>query len=192
VSEFSAIAPWSAICFVCKQTGPRSITADAAAEQPALLAEVERLRVELADVLEIAIARGDSLGYESMDYCARLEQLRPANEREAAARVECGRLNGQAAGKVKELLAEVERLRDELAEAERLRDAYKVELGGLCKAMADSSLLPTGFIAAELRKERIEALYDAFGADETKWPDSAKARLAGLQEDQARYEARYT
>ena len=90
------------------------------------------------------------------------------------------------------LLAEVERLRDELAEAERLRDAYKVELGGMCKAMADSSLLPTGFIAAELRKERIEALYGAFGADETKWPDSAKARLAGLQEDQARYEARYT
>lgn len=57
-----------------------SITADAAAEQPALLAEVERLRVELADVLEIAIARGDSLGYESMDYCARLEQLRPDSE----------------------------------------------------------------------------------------------------------------
>ena len=80
MSEFSAIAPWSAICFVCKQTGPRSIAADAAAEQPALLAEVERLRVELADVLEIAIARGEGLGYESMDYCARLEQLRPDSE----------------------------------------------------------------------------------------------------------------
>ena len=54
--------------------------AAARAAVPALLAEVERLRVELADVLEIAIARGDSLGYESMDYCARLEQLRPDSE----------------------------------------------------------------------------------------------------------------
>lgn len=42
--------------------------------------ERDALRAELADVLEIAIARGDSLGYESMDYCARLEQLRPDSE----------------------------------------------------------------------------------------------------------------
>ena len=51
-----------------------------AADVGLLLAEVERLRAELADVLEIAIARGDSLGYESMDYCERLERLRPDSE----------------------------------------------------------------------------------------------------------------
>ena len=61
-------------------TNSREHFAAARAAVPALLAEVERLRVELADVLEIAIARGDSLGYESMDYCARLEQLRPDSE----------------------------------------------------------------------------------------------------------------
>lgn len=84
--------------------------AAARAAVPALLAELERLT-----------RRNNELA----------EQLRLANEREAAARVECGRLNGQAAGKVKELLAEVERLRADNAQLQQQRhaareDAYRL------------------------------------------------------------------
>lgn len=41
----------------------------------ALQAENDRLRAELISVLDIAIKRGDSLGYLSEDYCSRLEAL---------------------------------------------------------------------------------------------------------------------
>ena len=57
-----------------------SITADAAAEQPALLAEVERLRVELADVLEsakAAAARADYWQRRAGELKQKLQEVQP-------------------------------------------------------------------------------------------------------------------
>ena len=38
-------------------------------------AEVARLRTELADVLEVAVSRGDQLGYESIRLITRWQEL---------------------------------------------------------------------------------------------------------------------